>query len=85
MQALRIFRAVVGISQVELSEESGIRRASLTLYENGKAFASRRILKRIDDAYVRIVDRRFFEAMEAQRKERAEPGPEIPDDVPGNE
>lgn len=75
MQSLRIFRSLVGISQAELAEESGLRRASLTVYESGLAFPSRRIAKRLDDSFVRIIDRRFFEAVEQLRKERSMPAP----------
>jgi transcriptional regulator with XRE-family HTH domain len=79
MLQTRILRGLVGITQRELEEESGIRHASMVLYERGHAFPSRRQCKRIDDAMIRILERRYLTAVAEQHKERADPGPELPE------
>ena len=68
------------MSQQAFAEESGIRRASLTLYESGRAFPSRRIAKRLDDALIRIVERRVMDAVQELRRDLCDPGPELPED-----
>jgi transcriptional regulator with XRE-family HTH domain len=80
MKSTRILRDILGVSQAAFAEESGVRRASLTMYESGRAFPSRRIAKRLDDALVRIVERRVIDSVHELRRDLCEPGPELPDD-----
>jgi transcriptional regulator with XRE-family HTH domain len=80
VKCVRILREILGIDQQTLIRQSGVNRQALSLYENGHAFPSRRVAKRLDDAIDAILDQRALDAIESMRRIKAEPGPELSDE-----
>lgn len=58
MQFLRIARLVLGITQKELSERSGIPRQVINEIESGRALPKRKTMVALDEAYLHILDDR---------------------------
>lgn len=69
MRSLRLLREILGIRQDTLATAAEITRQTLSEFENGRAFPSRRAAQRLDDAVVKIVDERAIAAAEALRNE----------------
>ena len=55
-----MLRQVCGVNQALLCERAGVSRQSMNEYENGRAFPSRELCQRIDEAFVSILDERVL-------------------------
>jgi transcriptional regulator with XRE-family HTH domain len=72
MKSIRLLRAILGISQQTLVEESGISRASISAFESGRSFPSVETAKLLDSSIDGIIDKRVMAAVEQERRRRAE-------------
>jgi transcriptional regulator with XRE-family HTH domain len=63
VKSVRICRELLGISQETLIKRSGVCRQSLSQFENGHAYPSRRLGEAVENALESLVDERVVAAV----------------------